>query len=84
MAEAQKEFTSWKDLRAQLLSDLMDPSYRRMTQYSVNAAGSGGAFSVTYRNAADLKSLIQLCEEEILKEEGAYLRRTYAKNGGRG
>jgi hypothetical protein len=79
-----EEFTSWKDLKARLQQDLMDPSFRKMGQYSINAAGSGGSRTVSYRSIKDLTDLIKACDEFVLTEEGTYSRRTYAGNHGRG
>jgi hypothetical protein len=83
MSEA---FTTWKALKQQILNDLVDPSFRKMGQYTINAAGTGGSRSVTYRSLEQLKSLLDWVEKEEAKEEGVppYVGRAYAKNNGRG
>jgi hypothetical protein len=83
MSEPDAVFTSWQDLRQRIMDDLADGSFRRLSQYSINAAGTGGSRSVSYRTIADAKALLELCEQEILKETG-FIRRTYARNAGRG
>jgi hypothetical protein len=80
-----EEFSTWRDFKKRLLDDLIDPSFRRMTQYSINAAGTGGSRTVTYRSLGELKALIDWADLMIAKEEGPdYAGRTYAANGGRG
>jgi hypothetical protein len=84
MSETQG-FTSWTDLKAQLLKDLADPSFRKMGQYSIASSGSGGSRSVSYRSLKDLLELLKVAELEVMKEVGAdYHGRTNAANGGRG
>ena len=87
MAEAETGemvFTSWRALRRQLLDDLANPSFRRIGQYTVNAAGTGGSFSVSNRSLADVRAMLELCDEMIEREERSYLRLTYPRNMGRG
>jgi hypothetical protein len=78
-------FTSWRELRDQLLNDLSDPTFRKMTQYSINASGSGGSRTVSYRSHAEILQLLSYVDLMVEKEEGpTFVGRTYAKNGGRG
>ena len=80
-----EEFTSWRALKAQLLNDLADPTLRKMSQYSLNAAGTGGSRTITYRSLSELRELVKWCDDEIAKEEGRdWASRVYAVNRGRG
>ena len=80
------EFTSWRALRQQMLDDFAaDPSFRKISQYSINAAGTGGSRTMMYRTLTEFKETLKWVEEMVVEEEGLdYATRTYAVNGGRG
>lgn len=68
-----------------MLNDLADPTLRKMSQYSLNAAGTGGSRTITYRSLGELRELVKWCDDEIAKEEGRdWPSRVYAVNRGRG
>jgi hypothetical protein len=85
MAEADGKFTSWADLRDRLRDDLASAAFRTMQSYTINASGSGGARTVTYRSLAELKHWLVWVEQMADIETGqTYAPRTYPKNKGRG
>ncbi|MDR1165736.1 MAG: hypothetical protein LBO66_07665 [Deltaproteobacteria bacterium] len=85
MAEAVKEFVTWRDIYNQLKQDLTRSDFRTMQQYSITAGGTGGSRMVSYRDLNQLKQLIALAKEEMDAEEPRdWAARTYPRNGGRG
>lgn len=74
-------FTTWAELKQQLLNDLADGAWRTISSYTLP-----GGRAVSYRSLDEFKKLLTMVEEEAAKEEGTprYWGRTYARQGGRG
>lgn len=81
---AETVFTTWSDLLERLKQDLADGAFRKMGQYTVNAGGAGGSFSVSHRSLPDLLAAIEFCKKQAVMEERNYQRFTYPLNLGRG
>ena len=80
------EFTSWRELRQAMLDGFAaDPAFLRMSQYSINAAGTGGSRTVMYRTLAEFRETLKWVDEMVAREEGPdYEPRVYDQNAGRG
>ena len=80
------EFTTWRELRRQMLHDFAaDPSFRRISQYTISAAGTGGSRTLMYRSLTEFKEMLKFVDDMVMNEEGPdYIGRTYARDGGRG
>lgn len=74
------EIGYWRRLYEQLLADLENGAWRRMSSYTV------GGRTISYRNLDEFKKLIDWAKAEADKEDGIapFKRRTYAGQGGRG
>jgi hypothetical protein len=83
MAE-NRVFTTWRAVYNAMLSDLMDNTWRRISNYTVNASGAGGSFSMAYKSLSEFMALLKMVEDKVAVEEGGYARRMYVRNGGRG
>lgn len=77
-------FTSWCDLKEQMLEDLASGAVGSMQSYSVSTAG--GSRSVTYRSYAEWKQVFDDVSAQCAAEGGSvpYTGRYRAGSGGRG
>ena len=77
-------FTTWCDLKQQLLDDMSDGGAMRMQSYSV--ATAGGSRSVTYRGFDEWKKAFEYVCAQCDLEAGraSYKGRMRAGQGGRG
>lgn len=74
------KFTSWAELHSQMLDDLASGAWRTLASYSL------GNRSFAYRSLKEFRELLDFIRDEAAKESGSprYLRRTFARQGGRG
>jgi hypothetical protein len=77
-------FTTWADLRQQILNDLANGAFRRLQSYSVASGGTGGSRSVTYKGLAELRATLEWVEAQALEEKYGGVGRVSMANGGRG
>lgn len=70
----------WRTLYEQMLSDMAQPTFRRMGSYTV--AGQ----TMQYRSLADFRKLLEWVRQKAELEEGRapYRARVPMANGGRG
>lgn len=77
-------FTSWNELRDQMLDDLASGNWRKVSSYSLTTAGSSR--SMTYRSFSEFREILSWVTDQAAQETGvaAYHGRTYTGQGGRG
>lgn len=76
-------FTSWDELKKQLLDDLASGVWRTTSSYSVTSGGGSRTF--TYRTFDEFKKILDFVTEQATLESRTpgYYGRTRAGNGGR-
>lgn len=77
-------FTSWTELRQQMLDDMASGNWSKVSSYSLSTAG--GSRNITYRSFAEFKDMLDYVTQQAAQEAGSssYYGRTRAGQSERG